>query len=1040
MILHVQLRHQCQAWSPHIRRALQANRHTVTPSLVQGSTRPPYAPTAFSALDNNLQRIRPFTTTRLYQSSKSIPTTQQLVEQRLAVNRAKQEASKKSANEVAQRNYRIKQLLHGNKTQSSLSASTLDSSSIYEVPPLYAIKVSVCEELRESLRLTGREKRGRVFVEAESAATCKLADLRQSLHSFFRTLRKRTYLLKAGVPKIQTSIDAAVDLANKTISIDDHSMFDWMELVNDESVVEAFSRADSLFELVTSASDTALSLAQSTISLKRPTLWIHVEKDPNAPLEPPPPAYLQNLPNPADSPTWTMLSFYAFPPQGIADPEDFASQLKRLWRPFAVLGRVYVANEGVNAQMSVPTNVQSQFRMCCESIPELGVYMENGINVDPRPLTREEFAVAGGSSAPGTDPIPPFRNLHIRVRAQVVADGLSEALDWQSAGYDMPPLEWHKVLLEHQKKMQEMESTRSTDASHDKTVAPILLDCRNAYETSLGRFEGAEPLETETFRDTWKVLQDRLANVPKDTPVMTYCTGGIRCVKVGAYLTQTMGFTNVSRLAGGIIAYDRALQQEQEKDGKGSERDAASATAIVEEKGEVRSLFKGTNFVFDGRLGRPITDDALGTCITCGAATSLVGNCKNSNCHQRITQCEACRGAYAGTCSEACYGRLIQDQGNSSSSSNDMDATNRNMQPRRLSVETRNPQDSTSVEGAHSVARNDRAATKVFTTLDDYSQGYTTPMLPLYNEIELNTQHLIPSGSHMVSGALQGRWLTQLASMTPNGRILEVGTFSGYATACLWQGAMRRAEEIQGDGNSGSRPGPYVMTLERDGKAFDVAVAHLQAIDQHGFTDAAANHLRSLREERIELDGSVISSIPMVRENYVSVKLPIDGSNSSGNNGDTVAHVRCDLLRVTDALAIVESMAAGTGTTESLLSAPFDMIFLDADKTRLLDYIEACLSKDNRLLRKGGVIVVDNVLWKGLVLDSQDGAGDTSATSLADDSATENESDMKALRKNRRARKMANQMHAFNSAILQDDRVEVMLLPIRDGLSVIRKK
>ena len=90
--------------------------------------------------------------------------------------------------------------------------------------------------------------------------------------------------------------------------------------------------------------------------------------------------------------------------------------------------------------------------------------------------------------------------------------------------------------------------------------------------------------------------------------------GGIRCVKVASYLTQEMDFTNVSRLAGGVVAYDRILNEQ----------------APAEEP-----MFKGTNYVFDGRMGRRITDDKLGSCHTCGKKTHLVTNCKNSNCHRR---------------------------------------------------------------------------------------------------------------------------------------------------------------------------------------------------------------------------------------------------------------------------------------------------------------------------------------------------------------------------------------------------------------------
>lgn len=91
--------------------------------------------------------------------------------------------------------------------------------------------------------------------------------------------------------------------------------------------------------------------------------------------------------------------------------------------------------------------------------------------------------------------------------------------------------------------------------------------------------------------------------------------GGIRCVKVAAYLTQNLRFTNVSRLAGGVVAYDRTL------------REAAPA--------DEEPMFKGVNYVFDDRMGRRITEDQLGTCETCGRKTHLVSNCKNSNCHKR---------------------------------------------------------------------------------------------------------------------------------------------------------------------------------------------------------------------------------------------------------------------------------------------------------------------------------------------------------------------------------------------------------------------
>ena len=133
----------------------------------------------------------------------------------------------------------------------------------------------------------------------------------------------------------------------------------------------------------------------------------------------------------------------------------------------------------------------------------------------------------------------------------------------------------------------------------------------------------------------------------------------------------------------------------------------------------------------------------------------------------------------------------------------------------------------------------------------------------------------------------------------------------------------------------------------------------------------------------------------------------------------------CEIQRVSDALAIVEAMASEQNVADRI--DPFDIVFVDADKTRLLDYVEACLSSD-KILKKGGFIIVDNVLWKGLVLDV--GHFDSVDGGMSD----------AELKKSRRARKLATIMHNFNSAIVQDNRVEVTLFPIRDGLSILRKR
>ena len=368
-----------------------------------------------------------------------------------------------------------------------------------------------------------------------------------------------------------------------------------------------------------------------------------------------------------------------------------------------------------------------------------------------------------------------------------MADGLDRSLDWEKAGYDMPPMEWHDKLKEAKEKRETQEN--DSIASED---VPLIFDCRNDYETSVGGFEGAIPLNTTNFRDSWDVLGEQLKDSPKDTPIMTYCTGGIRCVKVGAYLTQELGFTNVSRLAGGIIAYDRTLN---------------------ENSPEAEPMFKGTNYVFDGRLGRQITDDALGECITCGAKTHLVTNCSNGNCHKRMVQCETCKTDFIGTCSDACKHRVT----------NDANAPSR-------------------------VREYNRAAK--YNNVNEYSLGYSSTVPSFYEEIKKNTEKYIGSGLHMISDTAQGMLLKNFAAMSREGRILEIGSFTGYATSCFLEGAANAAEVTQHRGEVGNREGgAFVLSLERDPRAFDLASFHIRTMCIHGVEDMASQVASLVRDE-----------------------------------------------------------------------------------------------------------------------------------------------------------------------------------------------
>lgn len=314
--------------------------------------------------------------------------------------------------------------------------------------------------------------------------------------------------------------------------------------------------------------------------------------DPSPGLFPPPTLpYLIDMPDPLESETITLLSFYRF--YIISSPEDLSNQLRNLWRPFKVVGRVYVATEGINAQMAVPSNVLPQFKLACESNHLLSGIL---LNIDHQ-MSRSEFELS-----------KPFKALHIRAREQIVADGWEEPLDWNKSGREMPPLEWHR----------ELENPNA-----------IVLDCRNSYESDVGRFDRAIPLNTTFFRESWQVLEETLQGVDKDVPILTYCTGGIRCVKINAFLEQKLGFRNVSRLQGGIVSYTRELAEatlnrdsfdkSSSRKGYASSSVSVAATKPVAEE-VIRSAdgtdyvskrrnvpvskFRGVNYVFDERMGR----------------------------------------------------------------------------------------------------------------------------------------------------------------------------------------------------------------------------------------------------------------------------------------------------------------------------------------------------------------------------------------------------------------------------------------------------
>lgn len=211
----------------------------------------------------------------------------------------------------------------------------------------------------------------------------------------------------------------------------------------------------------------------------------------------------------------TTISFYQY--AQIENPQSFRDQLFEQLTKLGVLGRIYVANEGINAQISVPAANFEEFKKYLYSFPFL-----NG--------TRLNIAVEDDSKS--------FWVLKIKVREKIVADGITdETFDVQNRGEYLSAEKFNEI-------------TNDPDA--------IVVDMRNYYEYEVGHFDNAIEIPADTFREQLPMAVEMLED-KKDAPVVMYCTGGIRCEKASAYLKH-QGFKQVFHLEGGIIKYVHDVQ------------------------------------------------------------------------------------------------------------------------------------------------------------------------------------------------------------------------------------------------------------------------------------------------------------------------------------------------------------------------------------------------------------------------------------------------------------------------------------------------
>jgi UPF0176 protein len=212
------------------------------------------------------------------------------------------------------------------------------------------------------------------------------------------------------------------------------------------------------------------------------------------------------------------LSFYAY--AKIQNPTQFRNDLFLAWNALDVLGRIYVAHEGINAQLSVPADKFYEFK----DTLEIYDFMQNiRLNVA---VEQDDFS---------------FLKLTIKVRDKIVADGLTDQT------FDVTNIGTH------------LKAKEFNDLLEDPNT--IVVDMRNHYESEIGHFTNAIKPDVDTFRESLPIIENQLSSHKQDKNLLMYCTGGIRCEKASAYFKHK-GFENVFQLEGGIIEYTRQIKAE----------------------------------------------------------------------------------------------------------------------------------------------------------------------------------------------------------------------------------------------------------------------------------------------------------------------------------------------------------------------------------------------------------------------------------------------------------------------------------------------
>lgn len=281
-----------------------------------------------------------------------------------------------------------------------------------------------------------------------------------------------------------------------------------------------------------------------------------------------------------------ILLYYASTP--LADPDAVRLWQRDLAAALGLRGRILISKDGLNGTLG----------------GELGAMKRYVRKTREYPAFRHiDFKWSQGTGLDDSGASLDFPKLSVKVRDEIVSFGAPGELRVDrdgvvGGGTPLTPEALHELVAD-----------RGDDV--------VFFDGRNALEAAIGRFRGAVVPDVETTRDFVELLDSGAYDELKGRPVVTYCTGGIRC-EVLSSLMANRGFGEVYQLDGGIVRYGERFGDD--------------------------GLWEGSLYVFDGRGSVDFSDDpaVIGRCAGCGAPTNRTANCPDASCRAQFVVCASC--------------------------------------------------------------------------------------------------------------------------------------------------------------------------------------------------------------------------------------------------------------------------------------------------------------------------------------------------------------------------------------------------------------